>query len=431
VTGLAIERVRHRRTQIPERWVTWLIIGLVAARALAVLWLLFGPMLDTYRGAITGDVRRYREIVEEPGIPYRDFRVEYPPVTLLNIEIAGAAEVPVGSRLLVLTQFACDLAIALSLAVGWHRRAALAYLALGAATIVYPFIYLRTDLLSVALAIGGLALARRGRDTLGGVAFGLATLAKFWNLALVPILVVRAQRRFLTAAASAVAVAVAAWTAVGGIRGPLDVVSFRGATGWQIESIPGSLIRLLDPSSVRAEQGSWRAGEIPFFGKPALALAMAAAVVGVAYLLKRAGRDREALSQAVAPLTAVTAFIVLAPIISPQYLVWVVPFAALAWWYGQRSLALIAAAAYAGSVWMFHLVRQYIEAEPFALAVLWARNAVLVWLLIAGFRALWMAAHRPHESSTNGQAPVEATRELDLRALERSDHDHAARQESP
>lgn len=394
--------IDHRSVLAPKRsspLVTWLIVGLVAARVLAVAWLLFGPMLDTHRGSITGDVRRYRAIAEEDGIPYRDFSVEYPPVTLLNIELAGAAEVPTGARLLVLTQLACDLAVAASLGWGWNRKAALAYLALGAATVLYPFIYLRTDLLSVALAIGGLALAHPARAVSGGVLFALATLAKFWNLALVPILFVRHQRRFLATAAGTVSAAMAAWFVVGGPRGMLDVFTFRGATGWQIESIPGALVRLVDPSTVRPEQGSWRAGEIPFYGKPLLGMAMVAAVLGVAYLLKRGGQLDGRLGEAVAPLTAVTSFIILAPIISPQYLVWILPFTALGWMYGERLLATIGALAYGGSVWMFHLVRQYIEAEPFAITVLWARNALLVWLLVLGFIRLGRAARRGSRSA--------------------------------
>src|SRR5437016_5403166 len=40
---------------------------------------------------IVADATRFREIAQGHGTPYRDFRVEYPPVSLGVIELVGAA----------------------------------------------------------------------------------------------------------------------------------------------------------------------------------------------------------------------------------------------------------------------------------------------------------------------------------------------------
>ena len=53
------------------------------------------------------------------------------------------------------------------------------------------FLYLRLDLLSVVLAVGGLALARRRALTAGGAMVGIACFAKIWPLALAPMFAAR------------------------------------------------------------------------------------------------------------------------------------------------------------------------------------------------------------------------------------------------
>ena len=71
-----------------------------------------------------------------------------------------------------------------------------------------------------------------------------------------------------------------AWIAVAGVDGVRQVVSFRDATGWQVESLPGVLWHLRDPSRIKFESGAFRTGIMPLWARPLLTLLSLVAVVG-------------------------------------------------------------------------------------------------------------------------------------------------------
>jgi len=145
-------------------------------------------------------IPRFTQIAASEGRPYRDFPVEYPPVSLAAIElVAGTNDNATGANLVWLMVL-CDIVTAAALAFGWGRRAAVFYLVLTVPLL--GFLYTTIDLLSAALAVGAVALAVRGRQRLGGVAFAAAVLAKLWPLALAPVFVLQRKRRALTWAAA-------------------------------------------------------------------------------------------------------------------------------------------------------------------------------------------------------------------------------------
>src|SRR6266545_4202324 len=80
--------------------------------------------------APTTYVARFTEIASAEGRPYRDFPVEYPPVSLAAIEaVAGTNRNQTGANL-VWFMVLCDLVTVAALAFGWGRRAAVYYLLL-------------------------------------------------------------------------------------------------------------------------------------------------------------------------------------------------------------------------------------------------------------------------------------------------------------
>jgi hypothetical protein len=83
-----------------------------------------------------------------------------------------------------------------------------------------------------------------------------------------------------------------------------------------------------------------------------------------------------------APLGAITALLVTATILSPQYVSWLLPFAAIAWARGERSVAALTAGAAFLSTLGLNMVKELNAGQSFPAAVVLARNAVLIALLV-------------------------------------------------
>ena len=118
------------------------------------------------------------------------------------------------------------------------------------------FLYLRFDLVAVALSIWSLALLRRRREEPAGALLGLAIMAKLWPIALVPLFAFRRARRGLLVGVAVCLVLGAWWYLSGGAKGPFQVLSFRDTRGWHVESVVGSILWVL--RGVRVPRGRCR-----------------------------------------------------------------------------------------------------------------------------------------------------------------------------
>jgi hypothetical protein len=376
-----------RATGGSSRW-AWLVLLLIAVRVVSVVAVLHSGVEDEF-SILGGDALRYETITRSDGRPYRDFEVEYPPVTVAVIElVVGQDHLDTLTRLAV-SQLVIDLAVAALLGWGWGRRAAVAYLLLGTPMVFFPFPYLRIDLVSVLLAVLGLALLRRAHETSAGTSLALAVLAKLWPLAVLPRLLVERRWRALAAAAVVGGIGTAIWLGLGGIDGVEQVVSYRGARGWQIESLPGAVLHLLDPSASRLEQGAWRTGApMPGWSRPLLTLASLSTIAAAWWLAGR-GTDRSPrVVDGVAPLAAVVGLLVFSPIISPQYVLWLMPFVAIAAAHGERVLGWLGLALSVLTTFILASIHAQIEGRLYAMLPILVRNGLLVAMLIIALRTL-------------------------------------------
>jgi hypothetical protein len=270
-------------------------------------------------------VARFTEIAAAEGRPYRDFPVEYPPVSLGAIElVAGTNGNQTGGTLVWFMVF-CDLVTFAALAFGWGRKAAVLYLLLTVPLL--GFLFISIDLISVALAVSAVALAVRGRERLGGVAFAAAILAKVWPLAILPVMVVQRKRRALTWSVAALALGTLGWVWWGGPSGPLQVATQRHTPGWEYESAIGSILWALGRGGFVSINDSTRLGVAPGWAK---ALLVGVAVVGIAAVWYRASR-REPREIGLPTMAAVSILLLSAPLLSPPYMLWLAPWAAIAW----------------------------------------------------------------------------------------------------
>jgi hypothetical protein len=386
--------------------VRWLLVGLVALHVLAAARVAFGEDWDI-PGFATGDAQRYREIAAADGLPYRDHVVEYPPLAWLMAEIVSIPTSPTTSgRLLVALQLAADLVVVAALAHGWGKRAAIAWLALLLPFCWEGWIFARLDLLSVALAIAGLAFVRRRREGAGGVLVGLGAFAKFWPLVTVPGLLVERRARALGRCLATLVAGGIVWLVVGGLEGVRQVATFRDAASWQVESTVGGLLLLDLGRDGFSEAGALRIGEAPAWAKLLLAgllLAALALAWWCAELAERAGRAGDGEPAALGSLVAVGSLLVLSPLLSPQFLLWLVPFVAIRW--RDRTVMVLMALAVVITAWVAHDYAEILEEGRRTLSRLVVlRNGLLVAIVVVGFARLVALATTRSTLSADGVA---------------------------
>jgi hypothetical protein len=215
------------------------LIGLIAIHiGIAGLLLVRSQQLFGSDGVV-----RYSEISSRAGTPYRDFDVEFAPADVLVIEVAASADIVVTYRRIVALMLVVDLACATAIAYGWGWRRATVYLLLTIPILL--IIYLGTDLIWVMLATLAFALIHRGHERLGGSTLALAMLGKVWPIVLIPLLVVTRRKQALGAFSFVGLIGVALWVVLGGTDAPRQVLTFRGAHGWEFESLIGALVWII------------------------------------------------------------------------------------------------------------------------------------------------------------------------------------------
>jgi hypothetical protein len=296
-------------------------VGLLAIRVvvLALIVLRAGPL-----GSLDADVGRSFRIATSPAVPYRDFPVEFMPIQTTFDRLLAGGTIGGATTRIALAAFFADVAAAAAMWWGWGRRHAATYLLVGLPLL--GFVYLRFDLVAVALTAWALALVHRRRQELGGAALGLAVMAKLWPLVLAPVFALRRARRGLLVAAAVCVVLGAWWYLTGGARAPFQVLSLRDTRGWHVESVVGSALWIVHRDAAYREADAIRIGEVATWAEAALFVGLIAVE---AVLWRRASRDRRDPTAA-ATVAAVAALAVFAPIFSLQVAAWLLPFVPLA-----------------------------------------------------------------------------------------------------
>jgi hypothetical protein len=337
-----------------------------------------------------GDFDRYYAIGSAPGRPYVDHQVEHPIATLLVFK--SLARVPGGRASfglgVVVLNLIADAVIIGSLVWGWGLLAA----AYGAAALlpVLGLLFNRIDAWSTAAAILAVAAWRHNRPIALGCALAVGAAFKLWPLVLAALLIVpwRERRSPLAIAAFGVTAAAFAGAAIwiAGSNGIVQVLTFRGATGWQIESLVGSLVHVADSQTLRMESGAWRVGAIN--GTASVAMFLAAAPICVWSSWRGARLNR----MGVGWLASVTALLLLSPLLSAQYVIWLAPAAAIAWAEGDTHLAALTVIAIGLTQVLWSGYGSVLGGELPALLIVVARNLVLLALVVCAIARL---ASRP------------------------------------
>ena len=322
--------------------------------------------------------QRYGDAILNHGlVPYRDFAVEYPPGALAMFILPAAF--PNYAAAFAWEMAVCGLVLVAVVAA--IRREAAFYVAL-APVLAGSLILSRFDLWPALLTVAALAALLRERHRLGWGLLGAAVAAKLWPLVLVPLALAwsyRAGRIRAALVGLAVAAAVFVPFAIVAPHGLWDSLRGQASRPLQIESLGASLFTAFGHPHVISSHGSQNvAGH---GGVAALfALLQVAALVALWIAFARGPSDGDRLLRYSA--AAVCAFIAFGKVLSPQFLLWLIPLVPLV--RGRRGLAatgLLTAALVLTQVWFPRRYWDYVYAFHNAGAVV-ARNLALVALLL-------------------------------------------------
>jgi Glycosyltransferase family 87 len=400
---------------LPSERSTW-AAAFVAVVVFAGTWALLHT--DFYRQQIldTPVYQRYGNAIADGKVPYRDFDLEYPPGALPVFALPGLAEpghdqeVTPGFRrtfetLMWLSGAVTLLAVAIVLRA--LRRpppamwAVLLFVAL-APLLLGSLVLSRYDLWPVALVVGSLAALVSGRLRLGHVLLGLGITAKLYPAVLLPLAVAfawkRAGRREAVVC-TGIAVAVVAVVflpfvvlAPGGVWHSVSVQLDRPL---QVESL-GSAVLLAAHHVFGVDvTGATSHGSQNLAGGAADALALAttilqaAVLVGIWVAFARGPGSSEALVRAAAAVLC--AFVAFGKVLSPQFLLWLIPVVPLV--RGRRGLwasGLLAVALVLTQVWFpSRYFRFALDFEAGLTWVVLARDLALVALVAVLVLPLW------------------------------------------
>jgi uncharacterized membrane protein len=336
-------------------------------------------------------------------LPYSDVPFEYPPLAAPPIALAGLLGTGESSYRWAFAGLMFVLAVCVLIAVralarrtGGDERLAVAAVAL-APLLTGAMVRNHFDLLPVALTLAALLLVLSGRAVAGFGVLGIATMTKGFPLVVAPValawLVARGERRTALKAAAALAavvIALAACAVAISPSGALDSVTYQTERPVQVESLPSLAVRLVDavggPAAVPVK--SYRSDGLLHPSGGAFAVAFAAVgAAAVALLAFGAARRRDPRTLVLASLGAVAAFATFGKVLSPQYLVWIVPLGALA--LAWRRWALAGAVAAATLLTFMEFPSHYDELTQggsYPLVVVAVRDAVLLAVVALAVR---------------------------------------------
>ena len=345
-------------------------------------------------------------------VPYRDFELEYPPGALPVFALPSFGAERSYDALFGLLMLTCGAgavalaAVALGV-VGVQSGSIFAAAAFAGLSplLLGPVLLTRYDLWPALLVSAALAALVADRGRLGLGLLGAAVAAKLYAVVLLPLALVYVLRRRDARAASvslgvfcAVLLAVFGPFAVLAPEGLLESFTRQIGRPLQLETLgAGALLAahrlgLYDATVVSSHGSQNLAGSLPDTLATVQTVVQALAIVAV-WLVFAAGRA-DPLRLFAAAAAAVAAFVAFGKVLSPQFLVWLLPLVPLV--AGRRALApgvLLAGSLVLTQLWFPSRYWDVVALEPVSWLVV-CRGL----LLVALFGVLLWATSREREA---------------------------------
>lgn len=341
-------------------------------------------------------------------LPYRDIFFEYPLLAAVPIGLPGLNGTDWHGYRHGFMALSLVLAVAVLLLVreiarrtGGSERLAMAAVAVAPLLLGATFRN-HFDLAPVAATLAALLLLVSGRAVAGMGVLGVAVAIKGYPVVAAPVALAwlagrgdrRAAIRGATLFAAIVAAAFLAMVAISP-TGARDAIRWHTDRPVQVESTPAAILNLTGADTVASKSFRSDGVEHPAAGPVAGALTALGAMV-VALLALGAARSPDPRALVVAALAATAAYAAFGKVLSPQYLVWTVPWMALA--LGWRQFALAAVLAAATLLTFFEFPFRYgelIAGDTLTVAAVAIRDALLVATVALALRTLPVRRRRP------------------------------------
>jgi glycosyl transferase family 87 len=303
-----------------------------------IAWLEHGQLSDVPIYA------NYATSVRDGALPYRDFAFEYPPAALPPMLLASYLSWSYATSFAVLMGVcgaACIVlaASALRAAGAGLERTWAALLAIGIAPLVLGSLFdTRYDLWPTLLAVAALAALVWERPVLSGGLLGLGFAAKLWPAVLLPLAVAylwrrRGRRDALIHLVTFAGVAVACFL-------PFLILAPHGLRAMfadqldrplQVESLGAAVLMAAQHFGLRPLSTISTHGAQALSGRGAglaadLSTAFEVVAVVTIWIVFARRRNPDTESVLLAAAAAVAALVAFDRVLSPQYLIWVVPF---------------------------------------------------------------------------------------------------------
>ncbi len=289
---------------------------------------------------------RYARLTLDGKVPYRDFRVEYPPLSLplflapkLVSRDVACFRVAFAIEMLV-----CNAGTVLIAALWVERTQGRARVLPALAWYTLFFLILsrlvvrRYDAAPMLIGFGASVWWFTSRGALGGLAAAVGTLMKIYP-ALVALVAAagdlarpRMERcKGVIAFSLASLLGIAAWLYLGGVRGVSESLAYQLGRGFEYGSLYSGVQMLVAKAlgaeiAIERDHAAW-SSITPWSSRlitVVFPIQLAACLVVCGMYLRRGMREGVRYTGA-----AVLAFIVTGKVFSPQYLIWLIPYVAV------------------------------------------------------------------------------------------------------
>ena len=360
------------------------LVATIALVVLAVSALLVPTLGVTPEGGDLDVFYGYATKIVHGDVPYRDLSLEYPPGALAAI-VPPALGTPTEHTYAMRFEFAM-LGVFAALILLLARRPRAAFVVALAPLLLGPLVLKRFDVLPALLTLIALQLTVSRRYTWAGAALGLGAAVKLYPVLLLPLVAIAAGRRAGARAVGAFVVACAA------VVGPFLVIAPHGV----IESVRSQVSRHLQIETPLASLallahslGIVKVGVVSeshtygLGGSSGFLLALLTTVAFLASLAliwfnaPRLVRSREGLVLAWA--ATLCSAVVLGRVLSPQYLIWLLPIVPLVSW---RATVWLVAALIVTNLWYpVPYLDVVVHLDRSDIVLLVVRNLLLIALL--------------------------------------------------